>query len=60
MSALAQRPGGPAPPADNDIYTALLAIATVFVAAATVWLAYQFNDFYGFDTFFQGVLAPGK
>jgi len=60
MSALAQRPVGPAPPAENDVYTALLVIATVFVVAATVWLAYQFNDFYGFETFFQGVPVPGK
>ena len=41
-------------PAENDIYTLLLIIATVFVAIATVLLVYQFGTFYGFENLFHG------
>jgi len=51
--ALVQRPTGSSP-AENDIYTVLLVIATVFIVTATVILAAQFGSYYGFDAIFSG------
>jgi hypothetical protein len=52
--ALAQRTNMSSSPADNDIYTVLLIIATVFLVTATIVLAYQFGTYYGFDAIFNG------
>jgi hypothetical protein len=53
MAALMQRPGT-ANQAENDIYTILLIIATLFVVIATVVLAYQYGTYYGFESLIQG------
>lgn len=54
MSALSQRPSQPAGQAENDVYTILLIIATIFIVIGTVCLAYQFHDFYGLENLFHG------
>lgn len=41
---MSDRPGGPA---ENDVYTVLLVLATVLVAGATVFLAIQSQKLYG-------------
>ena len=52
MAALMQRPGSAN--ADNDIYTILLIIATLFIVVATVLVAYQFGTYYGFENLIHG------
>jgi hypothetical protein len=51
MAALMQRPGANS---DNDIYTILLIIATLFIVIATVVVAYQFGTYYGFENLIHG------
>ena len=38
---------------DNDIYTALLIIATVFVLIAIICVTYQFSSYYGLEYLFR-------
>ena len=38
-------PGSPQP--ESDIYTVLIAVATVFVVSATIFTAVQANELYG-------------
>jgi len=38
---------------DNDVYTALLVIATGFVLVAVICVAYQFGSYYGFEYLFR-------
>ena len=38
---------------ENDVYTALLGIATAFVVVAMVCVAYQFGSHYGFEYLFR-------
>jgi len=58
MAALLGRTGqGPAGGTNNDIYTVLLIIATVFVLIATVLVAYQFGSYYGFEYLFRSAPA---
>ena len=40
---------------ENDVYTALLVIATVFVLVAVRCVAYQFSSYYGFEYLFRSV-----
>jgi hypothetical protein len=51
MAAM-QRPG--MGPAENDIYTLLLIIATAFIVVATIVVAIQFGSYYGFENLFHG------
>ena len=60
MAALARRPVGATGPAENDIYTVLLIIATLFIVIATVMLGYQFIDFYGLEYRFVGQYLQGQ
>ena len=40
--------GGPSPSqAESDIYTVLMAVATVFVLVATVYISVRANDLFG-------------
>jgi hypothetical protein len=41
-------------PAENDIFTLLLIIATAFVVIATIVVALQFGSYYGFENLFHG------
>lgn len=47
-----QRAGGEE---ENDVYTALLIIATVFVLVAVICVAYQFSSYYGLEYLFRSV-----
>ena len=58
MAALAQRPTSTGP-VENDVYTVLLIIATIFVIIGTVCLAYQFHSYYGLENLFQGTAKLG-
>jgi len=60
MAGLSTRPFGPGPAGENDIYTALLVIAAVFVVTAVVCLAVQFHSFYGLENLFRGTISLGK
>jgi len=44
---------GSAGTGENDIYTALLIIATVFMLIAVICVAYQFGNYYGFEYLFR-------
>jgi hypothetical protein len=59
MAALMQRSGS-SNQADNDIYTILLIIATIFMVVATGVLAYQFGAFYGFENLIHGSPVIGS
>ncbi len=50
--ALMKGPGSA--PAENDIYTLLLIVATVFIVIATIVVAVQFGSYYGFENLFHG------
>jgi hypothetical protein len=50
--ALMKGPGSA--PAENDIFTLLLIIATAFVVIATIVVAVQFGSYYGFENLFHG------
>lgn len=39
----------------NDIYVALMAIGTIFLAIATIYLAVQYHLYYGLGTLFSGI-----
>jgi hypothetical protein len=41
-------------PAQNDIFTLLLIIATAFVVIATIVVAIQFGSYYGFENLLNG------
>ncbi len=50
--ALSQRQPTSAP--ENDIYTVLLIVATVFVVIATICVFWQFSSYYGLENLFHG------
>jgi hypothetical protein len=59
MAAIMQRPGM-TNQSENDIYTILLIIATLFIVLATGVLAYQFGTFYGFESLVHGPPVIGQ
>lgn len=59
MAALAQRPAGPKPVAENDIFTALVIIASLFIVAGTICAAYQFVNFYGAENLLRAASSVG-
>ena len=60
MAAMAKRPPGAQPPAENDIYTVLLVIATGFIVGATICLIYQFSAYFGLENLFAGSSPLGE
>lgn len=60
MAVVVPKPAGATAPAENNVYTALLVIATVFVITATICLAVQYHSFYGLETLFSGTPTVGN
>jgi hypothetical protein len=40
-------PGGPRPSAENDIYTALMVVAFLFVLTAAIYVGYRAQELFG-------------
>jgi hypothetical protein len=57
--AMFQKPGMTSEP-QNDLYTVLLVIGTVFLIIATIVLAVQYHSYYGLGTLFSGTPSLGS